>query len=140
QWDSDRPRRSFDGDRDNRGPRREGDRPQRSLDGDRGPRRDGDRPQRQWDNDRPRRSFDGDRDSRGPRGPRQGSHHAERAGREREGFEERTPNVAGIPLTRSQSIEVPEIPEEITYSQLDKAVRARLRTLSKDNAEDVACT
>ncbi|WP_156155909.1 hypothetical protein [Demequina phytophila] len=29
------------------------------------------------------------------------------------------------------------MPEEITYNQLDRAVRARLRTLSKDNAEDV---
>ena len=31
----------------------------------------------------------------------------------------------------------PEIPEEIEYGQLDRAVRARLRTLSKENAEDV---
>lgn len=35
-------------------------------------------------------------------------------------------------------IEVPEIPEEITGRMLDKDARARLRTLSKDNAEDVA--
>ncbi|WP_296664739.1 hypothetical protein [Demequina sp.] len=34
-------------------------------------------------------------------------------------------------------MEAPEIPEEITYGDLDRAVRARLRTLSKDNAEDV---
>ena len=31
----------------------------------------------------------------------------------------------------------PEIPEEIVYGQLDKTVRAQLRTLSKENAEDV---
>jgi hypothetical protein len=31
----------------------------------------------------------------------------------------------------------PEIPEEIVYGQLDRTVRARLRTLSKENAEDV---
>ncbi len=35
------------------------------------------------------------------------------------------------------AIEVPEIPEEISIGQLDRTVRARLRTLSKDNAEDV---
>ncbi|SEJ70214.1 hypothetical protein SAMN05421637_2744 [Demequina mangrovi] len=42
-----------------------------------------------------------------------------------------------MPLTKSQIVEAPEVPEEITYGQLDRAVRARLRTLSKDNAEDV---
>ncbi|MGC4173813.1 hypothetical protein [Demequina sp.] len=31
----------------------------------------------------------------------------------------------------------PEIPEEVVYGQLDRTVRARLRTLSKENAEDV---
>jgi len=31
----------------------------------------------------------------------------------------------------------PEIPDEVEYGQLDRTVRARLRTLSKDNAEDV---
>ncbi len=34
-------------------------------------------------------------------------------------------------------IEVPDIPDEIVFSQLDREVRQRLRTLSKDNAEDV---
>jgi len=51
--------------------------------------------------------------------------------------EERTARVAGVPLTKSQIIDAPEIPEEITYGQLDRSVRSRLRTLSKDNAEDV---
>jgi tetratricopeptide (TPR) repeat protein len=31
----------------------------------------------------------------------------------------------------------PEIPEDVQYSDLDRTVRARLRTLSKDNAEGV---
>jgi tetratricopeptide (TPR) repeat protein len=34
-------------------------------------------------------------------------------------------------------VTVPEIPEDISASMLDKQARARLRTLSKDNAEDV---
>ncbi|WP_084104061.1 hypothetical protein [Demequina sp. NBRC 110056] len=34
-------------------------------------------------------------------------------------------------------VDAPEIPEEVQYGQLDRTVRARLRTLSKDNAEDV---
>lgn len=34
-------------------------------------------------------------------------------------------------------LEVPELPDEVTFDQLDKSARARLRTLSKDNAEDV---
>lgn len=35
-------------------------------------------------------------------------------------------------------VEAPEVPEEVTGALLDRSVRARLRTLSKDNAEDVA--
>lgn len=35
------------------------------------------------------------------------------------------------------SVEVPEIPDEVSFGQLDREVRQRLRTLSKDNAEDV---
>lgn len=38
---------------------------------------------------------------------------------------------------RKVAIDAPEIPEEIEYGQLDKQVRSRLRTLSKENAEDV---
>jgi len=38
---------------------------------------------------------------------------------------------------RKVILDVPEIPEEIEYGQLDKQVRSRLRTLSKENAEDV---
>ncbi|PKQ25986.1 MAG: hypothetical protein CVT64_05790 [Actinobacteria bacterium HGW-Actinobacteria-4] len=32
---------------------------------------------------------------------------------------------------------MPDIPDEVTFDQLDQTARARLRTLSKDNAEDV---
>ncbi|WP_236683402.1 hypothetical protein, partial [Demequina sediminicola] len=39
--------------------------------------------------------------------------------------------------TAKQVVDVPDIPEEISIGQLDRTVRARLRTLSKDNAEDV---
>ena len=34
-------------------------------------------------------------------------------------------------------MDVPDIPEDVAASDLDKSARARLRTLSKDNAEDV---
>lgn len=34
-------------------------------------------------------------------------------------------------------VEAPDIPDEIVFGQLDREVRQRLRTLSKDNAEDV---
>ena len=61
----DRPRRF---DRDDRGPRPEGDRGPRRFDGDRGPRPEGDRGPRRFDGDRP----EGDRGPRpeGDRGPR----------------------------------------------------------------------
>ncbi|WP_152650285.1 hypothetical protein [Demequina aestuarii] len=35
------------------------------------------------------------------------------------------------------AVDAPEIPDEIQFGQLDREVRQRLRTLSKDNAEDV---
>jgi len=34
-------------------------------------------------------------------------------------------------------MDVPDVPEDVTASMLDRDARARLRTLSKDNAEDV---
>jgi hypothetical protein len=39
--------------------------------------------------------------------------------------------------TQRPQVVAPEVPEEVTIDLLDKTVRARLRTLSKDNAEDV---
>ena len=38
---------------------------------------------------------------------------------------------------RTQRVVAPEIPDEVVFSDLDRAVRGRLRTLSKDNAEGV---
>ncbi|MDN4479100.1 hypothetical protein QQX10_12470, partial [Demequina sp. SYSU T00039] len=101
-------------------PQRDGE---RRYDNDRGPRRDGDRYDRGERGDRGQRAYPG----------RAG--RPERAGRDRE--EERPPRVGAIPLTQAEYLEAPEIPEEVTYNQLDRTVRARLRTLSKDNAEDV---
>ncbi|WP_430866932.1 hypothetical protein [Demequina aurantiaca] len=50
--------------------------------------------------------------------------------------EDRPPRNEG--LVRKAPIVAPEIPDEVTFDLLDKPARARLRTLSKDNAEDVA--
>lgn len=48
--------------------------------------------------------------------------------------DEPTPRNEG--LVRKAPV-APDIPDEVTFDLLDKAARARLRTLSKDNAEDV---
>jgi len=56
-------------------------------------------------------------------GPRSGGPRREPQERDRE---ERRPKVEDVP-----------VPEGIEYSQLDRSVRQRLRTLSKNNAEDV---
>jgi len=48
--------------------------------------------------------------------------------------EDRAPRNEG--LVRKAPI-APDVPDEVTFDLLDKAARARLRTLSKDNAEDV---
>ena len=44
----------------------------------------------------------------------------------------------GDRATQRPTVEAPEVPEDVTIAMLDGSVRARLRTLSKDNAEDVA--
>ena len=52
----------------------------------------------------------------------------------------REPNPDDHRLSRPAEAEryvAPEIPEDVQFSDLDRAVRARLRTLSKDNAEGV---
>lgn len=48
--------------------------------------------------------------------------------------EDRTPRSEGLVRTAPVA---PDIPDEVTFDLLDKGARARLRTLSKDNAEDV---
>ena len=35
-------------------------------------------------------------------------------------------------------VEAPEVPDDVEAKELEKSARARLRTLSKDNADDVA--
>lgn len=47
---------------------------------------------------------------------------------------DRTPRVERL----VRKVEAPEIPEEVLASELDPDARGRLRTLSKDNADDVA--
>jgi hypothetical protein len=59
--------------------------------------------------------FKGDREPRAPR-------------RERDGGE----------ATPRPRIDVPDVPEDVTGQDLDRDVHGRLRTLSKENAEDVA--
>ncbi len=111
--------------------KREGDRPYSKRDGDRKPyerrdgdrkpyeRRDGDRkPYERRDGDRPYAKRDGDRrssgygsDRRSSRPPQDDSRRAERG---------------------------PEVPEEITGRDLPAPARNELKTLSKENAEEVA--
>jgi hypothetical protein len=112
---TDRPRR--DGDRPFRSnsgtdrPRRDGDRPFRSNSGTDRPRRDGDRPFRSND-DRPRR--DGDRPFRS---------------------NDDRPRRAMPAGDRPRD---PEIPEDVTARDLHPSARNELKTLSKENAENVA--
>ena len=111
--------------------------------GDSRPRRDGDsRPRRDSDG-RPPRSGDGRPRRDGP--PRSGSSRAGGGrpsgrpgsrGRDRDTDEARGPRYERAPRA-ADKIEAPEIPEDVTFGDLDKVAKARLRTLSKDNAEDV---
>jgi len=112
--------------------RRDGDRPFRS-DGDRPFRRDGDRPVRR-DGDRPVRR---DGDSRGfsgtdrrPTGDRRPGAGAPRR------FDREDSRATRPPQDRRER--GPEIPEEITAFDLPGAARNELKTLSKDNADNVA--
>ncbi len=131
QSGGDRPERG--GDRPYRGDRPQqqgGDRPYR---GDR-PHHGGDRPQR--DGDRPYR---GDRPQHNDRDRRHQGDRPQRDG-ERRGF----PQRGGVDRPRSEFAPVrervpePEIPEEITPRDLHPAARNELKTLSKENAEQVA--
>ena len=114
--------------------RPQGDRPYRPRGDDQrsgGYRGNGDRPQ----GDRPYRPRGDDQRSGGYRGrdDRQGG--PSRGPRSfNEDREQRPPRPDRADKPR---LDVPDIPEEVTASMLDKDTRARLRTLSKDNAEDV---
>lgn len=121
----DRPRR--EGERTDRPdrPRREGERPDR-------PRREGDRTDRpRRDGDRPVRKDDEKRLWTKGGAPARGDRDA----RERETPEDRDP--FGIRSVRAFH-EAPEIPEDVTPSDLDRVARNELKTLSKENAEGVA--
>jgi tetratricopeptide (TPR) repeat protein len=137
--------RSYNGDRPRRDgefrPRREGgfpprdgqrsDRPRR--DGDFRPRREGGQGDRRDGGFRPRRDDDQrlwTREGRPARGDRDASRPEWRDDPERQRREE-------LRSVRPRHDD-PELPESVTGKDLDYAARLELRTLAKDNAEDVA--
>ncbi|KTS64866.1 hypothetical protein NS206_06500 [Microbacterium testaceum] len=121
----------------NRPFRREGERPSR-RDNDSRPPRDEDRPYRRDGQgaDRPRRDGDrpyrreGDASGRRPSGDRRPGAGAPRR------FDREDSRATRPPQDRRER--GPEIPEEITAWDLPGAARNELKTLSKDNAENVA--
>ncbi|GAA2993710.1 hypothetical protein JOD63_001645 [Microbacterium terrae] len=134
--DGDRSYAKRDGDKKPHAPRdgerkpyqkRDGDRPYVKRDGDRpyAPR-DGERkPYQKRDGDRPYERRDGDR-SGGPRPTRGGAGRPDRAMREGE-----------IRPIRPR-IDAPVIPDDVTGHDLHPSARNELKTLSKENAEEVA--
>jgi 23S rRNA pseudouridine2605 synthase len=125
------------GDRDRSGarPQRDGERkPYGDRSGAR-PQRDGERkPYGDRSGARPQR--DGERKPYGR--PHQG---ADRRGRDGARAAERAPRIAGhgaAELRVRPRHDDPDIPERITPRDLDKAARSELKTLSKENAEQVA--
>lgn len=94
----------------------------------------GDRPAHggsQRDGERRGAPYKGSRDGR--LGERSGARSARGgSGRSDDSREQRKPRD-----DKPKGPPAPEIPEEIVIGQLDRTVRARLRTLSKENAEDV---
>lgn len=81
----------------------------------------------------PRRSSAGEATGGGYKGRPENARNPRGANRG-ERPERREGNTPGRPPV---ALDVPDLPDEVTFDQLDKAARARLRTLSKDNAEDV---
>ena len=159
--DGDRPRRDGDarpyakrdgdrpyGQRDADRPRREGDRPYAKREGDR-PRRDGDaRPYAKRDGDRPYAKRDGDRpyakrDGDRPYAKREGDRpYAKRDGdRPRRDGDRPFERRASRPPQDSDRRQVPAgptVPDDVTARDLNGPARNELKTLSKDNAEQVA--
>ncbi|WP_228479254.1 primosomal protein [Microbacterium atlanticum] len=126
--DGDRPYAKRDGDRKPY-EKRDGDRPYAKRDGDRKPyaKRDGDRPYAKRDGDRkPYEKRDGRPSERGPRPTRGGADRPDRAMRDGE-----------IRPVRPRHDD-PVIPEDVTGRDLPPAARNELKTLSKENAEQVA--
>ncbi|WP_235007872.1 primosomal protein [Microbacterium timonense] len=125
--DGDRPYQKRDGDRPYQ--KRDGDRPYQKRDGDRPyQKRDGDRPYQKRDGDRPYARRDGDRRTydRGARPTRGGADRPDRAVREGE-----------IRPVRPRHTD-PVIPEDVTAKDLPASARNELKTLSKENADQVA--
>ncbi len=93
-----------------------------------GPRRDRKPPQRGTPDERARARYDRgqDRAAGAGSGPRR-VYNDDKTATERRGR-----RADEVP-----KIEAPEIPEEVEFADLDKPTRARMRTLSKDNADDV---
>ena len=131
-----------------RRPSRDGDKPAwQKRDGDRParPSRDGDKPAWQKrDGDRPARpSRDGDRPDRPRRDgeekrlwTREGKPaRGDASAKAREAYEDRDP--FGIKSVRERHF-APEIADDVAPNQLDRVARAQLKTLSKENADEVA--
>ena len=94
--------------------------------------------------DRPERPRTGERTGRPERTSQPGSRDSrERPGSSPRGYSSapgREPDAIDHRLTRKPEADrevAPEIDEDVSFSDLDRAVRARLRTLSKDNADGV---
>ncbi|MDR7190352.1 hypothetical protein J2Y46_003194, partial [Microbacterium sp. BE35] len=125
--DGDRPYAKRDGDRPYA--KRDGERPYVKRDGDRPyAKRDGERPYVKRDGDRPYVKRDDDRKpyERSARPTRGGADRPDRAVREGE-----------IRPVRARHDD-PVIPEDVTGRDLPPAARNELKTLSKENAEEVA--
>ncbi|MCH6229896.1 primosomal protein [Microbacterium sp. CFH 31415] len=138
--DGDRPYAKRDGDRKPY-EKREGDRPYAKRDGDRKPyekrdgdrepyeKRDGDRPYAKRDGDRPYAKRDGDRKPYGGRSDR-----PERGGANRPDTALRPEENRPVRARHDD----PFIPEDVTPQDLNGGARNELKTLSKENAEQVA--
>ncbi len=78
------------------------------------------------------------RDADRGRGPRDDRARGDRA-RDDRASEERRPRTEADDLRSVRArFDAPDIPEEIAPEQLDRATRAELKTLSKENADEVA--
>ncbi|MEV4687958.1 primosomal protein [Microbacterium sp. LWH3-1.2] len=129
--------------------KRDGDRPYAKRDGDRPyAKRDGDRPYAKRDGDRPYAKRDGDhkpyakRDGdRPPYAKRDGDHKpSDRSARPTRGGANRPDRAVRegeIRAVRARHDD-PVIPEDVTGRDLPPAARNELKTLSKENAEEVA--
>ena len=120
------------------GNRPDGGRPSRGGPANDRPRRDGDRPNstdRPNSADRPQRGRPEADLSRSPREQRPSAGRPGYQGRSPREIEDRDPFGTKAVRTRHDD---PEIPESVQPKDLDRVVRAQLKTLSKENADGVA--